>query len=60
MGQHGFIYLDRETNQILRIVAAADPPEKFPGPAVDVGFGLRFPDGRDRTSSCFRCAPTSE
>jgi hypothetical protein len=30
VGQHGFIYLDRETNQILRIVAAADPPAKFP------------------------------
>ena len=30
VGQHGFIYLDRETNQIVRIVAAADPPENFP------------------------------
>lgn len=30
VGQHGFIYLDNETNRILRIVAAADPPEKFP------------------------------
>jgi hypothetical protein len=30
VGQHGFIYLDRETNQILRIITVADPPEKFP------------------------------
>ena len=30
VGQHGFIYLDRESNQILRILTVADPPEKFP------------------------------
>ena len=29
-GQHGFVYIDRETNQILRIVAEADVPPDFP------------------------------
>jgi hypothetical protein len=29
-GQHGLVYVDRETNQILRILAEADLPESFP------------------------------
>jgi hypothetical protein len=31
VGQHGFVYVDRDTNQILRIVATSDPiPTGFP------------------------------
>ena len=30
VGQHGWIYVDRETDQILRIIADADPPPHFP------------------------------
>lgn len=29
-GQHGLVYIDRETNQVLRIVAEADLPASFP------------------------------
>lgn len=29
-GQHGFVYIDRETNQILRILSEADVPANFP------------------------------
>jgi hypothetical protein len=29
-GQHGFIYIDRDTNEVLRIIAHADVPETFP------------------------------
>jgi len=29
-GQHGLVYIDRETNQILRIVAEAELPDDFP------------------------------
>lgn len=29
-GQHGFVYIDRETNQILRVIAYADIPVSFP------------------------------
>lgn len=29
-GQHGYLYIDKETNQILRIVEEADIPETFP------------------------------
>ena len=58
VGQHGFIYLDRETNQILRIVAAADPPAKFP---VQQSTTVLDYDFRTvgRASSCFRSAPRS-
>jgi hypothetical protein len=29
-GQHGLVYIDRETNQILRILAEAELPDDFP------------------------------
>lgn len=42
-GQHGFVYVDRDTRQIVRIVAEADSiPEKFPvrhsTTSLDYGF----------------------
>ncbi len=42
-GQHGFVYLDRETHQIVRIVSEADSiPESFPvrnsSTSLDYGF----------------------
>ena len=44
VGQHGFIYLDRDTDQILRIIAEADPPEKFPVQHSSVVLDYDFRD----------------
>jgi hypothetical protein len=44
VGQHGFIYMDRETNQILRIIADADPPPHFPVQQSSVVLDYDFRD----------------
>jgi hypothetical protein len=42
VGQHGFIYIDRDTSQILRIVAMADPPPKYPVQQSEVVLDYDF------------------
>ena len=58
-GQRGFVWVDRETNRILRIFAEADDIQRrFPGTQLVQPGGLRIHHGGPGAISCCRCGRT--